>query len=362
MRRAYTLTELLVVIIIMVILVAVSLSLVKRVMDSDRVRASSRQFSAYISKAKTQAAIAGRPAGLVLVLAAPLGTTDNPQPALVVRQCTQLYLAEVPPNYQGSVQSARGRIMPSSASLGSYELVILTPDPATAGSYIADTIEMAYLQSLIDDGDAFTVRFDHKGAWYRCHRTGGQFLYDGLTTMGTAVPVPPQMTASQHPGFAFTIQRAPVPVGDPMELTGGACIDLTYSGAGPSGNGFILHRQSLAIMFWPDGSIRALYPDGTGPVAPDGNLHFLMGRVSKMDLPLGPNLDHPSTMNMFDPNKSNLASADSLWVSINRANGQVTSSENTPDTDPTDFTPGGQAAFLSRARSVATGGQQMGGQ
>lgn len=362
MRRGYTLVELLVVMIILVILVATMIPLVKMVMEGDRTREATRALSAYVSQAKTQAAVTGRPAGLILMLQSPIGTTDNPAPAPVTRQCTQMFLAEVPPTYQGGVQGARGRIMPSTASPGSYEFVILTPDPMTPGNYIPDTNEMTYLDPLIKDGDSFTVRFDHKGAWYRCHRSGGQFLYDGQTTMGVAQPVPPGMTSTgQHPGSLFTIQRAPAPVGDPLELTGGTCIDLAYSGAGTTGNAFIVNRQSLTIMFSPNGSIQSLYHDGIGPFRPDGTIHLLIGTLSRMELPMGPNLTHPSTMNMFDPVTSNLATADSLWVSIGRQSGKVTSSENVPPPSWTDFTPAGQMAYLEACRNIAIAGEQMTG-
>ena len=67
-------------------------------------------------------------------------------------------------------------------------------------------------------------------------------------------------------------------------------------------------------------------------------------------------------MTMFSLPESNLADATSLWVSIGRANGSVTTSENVPDPAWTDYTPG-RCTELPRpapARSPR-GGNRWGG-
>jgi len=394
-RGGYTLVELMVVMIIMVILVATALPLVKRVMDNDRVREASRQLSSYISMAKTRAMQTGRPCGLLLVLEPPLGVPAAPFAAgpQYVRQCTQLYLAEVPPTYQGSTQGARGRILSSTlisppGPPGTFEFYPITPGPNPPGGNVQDDTEMQYLiggtSPLINPGEQFLVRFEHKGAWYVCQRgitppkpafptftDPNRLYYTGSTVMGVPTPLPPGIndttsTPFSNPGYYYTIMRSPQPVGEPMELTGGTCIDMTFSGAGQIGNGFIQANGSLGILFSSSGGVTGLYFDGSSPVPPDGTLHLLLGRVSKMNQPDAPsqaNPPHVSNMRMFSPEESNLADATSLWVSIGRANGSVTTSENVPDTAfPGPYTIPGGATFLGIARSVATGREQMGGQ
>jgi prepilin-type N-terminal cleavage/methylation domain-containing protein len=412
--RGYTLVELLIVMVIIVILIATALPLVRRVMDNDRVRESSRQFSAYLNMAKTRAMQTGRPCALLLELEAPLGVVDPiwdpmlPKPA-VVRQCTKLYLAEVPPSFAGSTQTSKGRIRPSLTALapmpdgtGSpvyefYPLYLYTDPMTMAQDYRPDTTELAYLYSLIPAGDQFLIRFNHMGTWYICQRgkTGNpypyddpdRFVYTKRTILGSTTPEPPGLndyspnTTPPSPpgnaGYSYQIMRTPQPVGDPLELTGGTCIDLCYSGMGLYGNtsrlefdpvtdldghNFELPRVALGIVFTPSGGVSALYGDGIGPQAASGTLHFLVGRVAKMDAPYG-DTDGDTVPNMFEIEHSNLADATSLWVSIGRLNGNVTTSENMPNTAWTDYTVSpGAKNYLSNARSIATGRQQMGGQ
>jgi hypothetical protein len=111
--------------------------------------------------------------------------------------------------------------------------------------------------------------------------------------------------------------------------------------------------------------VTGLYGDGSAPISPAGTVHLLLGRVAKMNAPDGAsqaNPPHASGVTMFSVKESNLADATSLWVSVGRANGTVTTSENVPDTSWVDFTIPGGANFLAGARSVATGREQMGGQ
>lgn len=104
MRRAYTLTELLVVITTIVILVAVTLPIAKRVMDDSRTSDSGRLLAGNFAMARTYAARNNRPFGLWFELAQPIGAPAT------VRQCTEVYLAEVSAPYGGSTTNSRGII------------------------------------------------------------------------------------------------------------------------------------------------------------------------------------------------------------------------------------------------------------
>jgi prepilin-type N-terminal cleavage/methylation domain-containing protein len=398
--RGYTLVELMVVMVIIVILIATALPLVRRVMDNDRVRESSRQLSAYINQAKTRAMQTGRPGGLILILQAPLGADPGPtnagpytpsNPAQYVRQCTQLYLAESPAPFSGSTIGARGRIrlsidLPAVDQV--YQFYPLTPvtDPMTmVTTNQPDTNELIYIRTLINEGEEFLVRFNNAGSWFLCQRgksslaypynDPNRLIYKKTTSLGSPTPLPPGYGDTTPPtsppggagnaGYYYQIMRMPQPVGDPLELSGGTCIDLTYSGTGPGGNEFILASGSVAIMFTASGAVSGLHGDGSAAVSPSGTVHLLVGRSAKMNAPQGPSVSdppHPSGVTMFSLSESNVADATSLWVSIGRMNGSVTTSENTPDLAWTDFSVAGGRNYLTTCRSVATGRQQMGGQ
>jgi prepilin-type N-terminal cleavage/methylation domain-containing protein len=389
-RPAYTLIELLVVMVIIAVLVAAALPLVKRVMDGDRVREASRQLTAYFNMAKTRAVQTGRPCGLILICDRPLGVTDpppSPPATLYVRQCTKVYLAEVPPTYAGSTQGARGRFMASTVQVGAFEFNPIWFNAAAmpAPQYEPDLAEKAYLiggtTPLIAPGETFLVRFNYKGPWYICKRgipaepngyinptllyyvgrtvVDGGILPAGYPLAASSTPLPPGINDTNTPGHYYQIMRAPRPVGNPLELTGGTCIDMTYSGMGEGGNEFILAKDSVALVFTPAGGVAGIYGDGAGPLAALGTLHFLVGRLTKMN-DLTSDVDGDGLLNIYDITDSNLADATSLWVSVGRATGTVTTSENVPNTSFN--TALGPVAFLSDARQVATGREQMGGQ
>ena len=407
-RPAYTLTEVLVVIIIMVVMIATFLPIAKRILDNDRVRECSRQLSSYMALAKTRAVQTGRPCGLMMVLDTPIGAGAGGPPYL--RQCTRLFLAEVPPLYAGSTQGARGRIRTSftattpwpddGTTVYQFYPLYLNPNPTPPGppQYEPDTTELAYLYTLIEPGEPFLIRFNQKGPWYICQRgkTGNTYplndpsrlVYMKQTILGTNTPVAPGYAdtsppdAPGNPGYYYQIMRSPRPVGNPLELTGGTCIDMTYSGMGPEGNQFILANSSVAVMFGTTGGVTGVYGDGT-LIPPTGTLHFLLGRVNKMNDPIGVSPTHGRLE--FDPEQSNLADATSLWLSVGRSTGTVSTGENLPpgltNRSPPSMTyvytdennqsrtviydtnnMNHLAAYLGVCRQVAIGRQQMGGQ
>ena len=354
-RGGYTLTELLVVIIILIILLAVTLPAAKKVMEDSRTRESSRQLSAYFTMARARAAQTGRPCGLWMQLDTPIGVTDGAT-GPYVRQCTQLYLADVPPPYSGGTFNSRGKIQENPPGMGSYYFVAV--DMATPP--VVDPTEEGYLRSIIENGEYFVVRFDYKGDWYRCRRVGTQFQYIGPLTSNVQ---PPGYSNSDAAGKPFQILRLPRRVGNPLELTGGTAIDMSYSGMGRDGAEFNLATSRIVVMFMPSGAIDGVIGDSNDPVPPTGTIHFLVGRVDKIGDPLNANNNY--TYDMFDAEQSNLADPLSLWVSIGRLNGSVTTSENYPDVDhftshPNPTTPAGRAEYLEECRQLATGREQMG--
>ena len=392
-RGGYTLTELLVVIIILIILLAVTLPAAKKVMEDSRTRESSRQLSAYFTMARARAAQSGRPCGLWLELDTPIGVVDPPTTVsdpfpIVVRQCTQLYMAEVPQMYSGGTLAAKGIIRTESGQTVAEFVPLSGVDNSPAdGVMDQDMGEKPILLSLIEQGEFFVVKFNYKGDWYKCFRgistnttypDPNRLYYIGALTTNIT---PPGYNSNTSGGFPYQILRSPRRVGNPLELTGGTAIDMSYSGMGPDGIQFNLVKNHLLVMFMPSGAIDGLIADGLPPQAPEGTIHFLVSRVEKINRPIpyplsspnptygGQNTNHVSGYNMFDPATSNLADPLSLWVSVGRLNGSVTTSENYPDADHINHTPSdgqgpwgpeGREEYVHHARELATGREQMG--
>jgi type II secretory pathway pseudopilin PulG len=366
-RGAYTLAELLIVVTIMIILMAIALPVARKIMDDTQTREASRQFQAFLNMAQTRAAQTGRPAGLYLKCDPLLGdlSTDN------VRQVTQLYLAEVPPPYIGSTLYARGEIYQRDPM--TREFVPVTTMTQMDGTVISirDDTELGYLRHLIGEGDLFQVRFDLKGPWYRCKRGINtdttypdplRFYYMGFTQGGATNPVPPgfnDTAVSYNTARPFQIHLPPRRFGSPLELTGGTCIDMVYSGVGPRNNVFSTATTAVAVMFQPSGGIDSVWVDGqVDGTALLGSVHFLVGKVEKVNPIVG--------LSYTNPDQSNLADFNSLWVSIGRMGGAITTAENlfdpnaVPDTTLTPPETQFQA-HIREARQVATSRDQMRG-
>jgi len=398
-RPGYTLTELLIVIFIMVILVSITLPTVKRVMEDGNVREASRQFNAYLAMAKARALQTGRPCGIMLRCDLPVGiTADPPLPGIgfpdwTQRIVTQMYLAEVPPPYSGSTMGAVGKIWPGG--------------PAGLRIFDSSSGELPYVASLVEEGEFFLVRFNFKGEWYRCLRGIGPNAGIFAFLDNTSMTKPPGYNDTNPAGGSpFQILRMPRRIGNPLELSTGTCIDLAYSGIGPSnlpsqtiqygmyptplGNppaGLFPgtppappRLQYLTVMFQPDGGIESVFLNNYF-FAPATTVHFLVGRSDKVNPPYGSST-HGTGVNMYDPNTSNLADPLSLWVSVSRTTGNVNTSENSPpSTDLGTITSnsmriisgtaaqiinpsntGDQALYLALCRQLATNREQIRGQ
>ena len=355
----YTLTELLIVVTIMVILIAIALPVAKSAIEDSKVRESSRLLSSYFAMAKTRAAVTGRPCGVAFQVDPIIGGGTS------AYQATQMYLAEVAAPYGGSTVGAEAVFEPD---MGTTPPTYYLAFPATA----SDAAERAIVESLIDKGEHFIVRFDYKGDWFNVQRDSSTGKFKLSTQPPSSSLQSASLSGSATPpisgSFPFQILRSPRRVGQPRELAAGTCIDLAYCGSGINGTEFndptaYAAVPSLVVMFNAGGSLAGYYKASGTPTVAGGSLHFLVGRPEKVNPPSGANANHASGLNMYDPNTSNLADPTSIWVSIGRLTGSVTSTENMPDytvvSTPTSTTD--KQKYLASAREAATNRDQMGG-
>lgn len=431
-RGGYSLVEMLIVMTILLMLVVIALPAVKRVMEDGNVREASRQLNAYFAMAKARALQTGRPCGVMMVCDPVLGVTEpNPTgnviPPWPTKQITQMYLAEVPPPYSGGTIGAKGRIMASvqapTTAFSFYPLMF------NGTNYVPDTIsEMPILNSLIQPGEIVLVRFEFKGPWFVCQyvlpsptATVPELVYQsttstpvipvGMTSTGASTPLPPGLSLPNIPGYTFQIMRMPRRIGNPLELSAGTCIDVAYSGVGPTnmpsnslgipgipGGGMYdtvnmsaaglfpgssstpKWLRTITVMFTPGGGIDSVFLNNLS-FSPATTVHFLIGRADRLNDPFGTSNTNATRLNMFDPDASNLANPQSLWVSVSRANGNVVTSDNLPPpaTSPSQTSlvlfngtsqqqtidpsnRAGQITYLALCRQLATSREQVRGQ
>ena len=138
--RGLTLVELLMVISIMVILMAVAIPRIRPAFQDRNIREASRQVNAFFSAAQARAAGTGRPVGVWMERRA--DTLDGGRVHSV-----QLFMAEVPPSFTGAIWNERVQV-------------------ASTGVIGFSLLDLPILESLIGIGDAFSIRFDHKGPAY----------------------------------------------------------------------------------------------------------------------------------------------------------------------------------------------------
>jgi hypothetical protein len=208
------------------------------------------------------------------------------------------------------------------------------------------------------------------------------------------------------PGYSYQILRLPRRIGNPLELSAGTCIDLAYSGIGPTNQPqlslltgmypalatmtqatlFRLFPMSpqrldtLAVMFAPGGGVDSIYLNNYW-FSPQTTVHFLIGRADKLGDPLASDSSSSIGLAMYNPNISNLADPNALWVSVSRSTGNVVTSDNLPPaitggTSTTAILSGGsvqqqtinpsitsgQITYLALCRQLATNREQIRGQ
>ena len=357
-RNGFTLMEMMIVIAIMLLLVIATLPRIKQGLEDSKLRESSRQLNSYIALAKARAASTGRPCGLWLVtekIGDPLATPG-------VFQTTELYLAEIPPAYSGDILESKVVV----SNLAANQLA----SPLNGPAWLLNFFPAANsLTTLVQPGETFLIRFDHKGPVFNGRRGDPSlpnplndptrfFIVNGPTVPPTGNGLYNAMS-NPYAGYSYEIVRNAQRIGAPLNLPRGTSIDLSYSGFGNFGTDFYSSVNRVLVLFTPEGRVgnvtfntwnnsNSVYQ----PISNDaqGTIHFLIGRPEKVGLPLA---------------QSNLVDNNALWVSVGRLTGSVTTTENAPNIDFVFSNPATQAeqqAYLTIAREFAITQDVKGGQ
>ena len=306
-RPAFTLTELLVTMLISLTIMAIALPLVKFNLDESRVREASRQLNAMFAKAKAQAALLGRPVGIVFE-----------RDSATNSRCTQLHLAEIPLPFAGAVLNSRCRF----TGTGPYTVEFVSGSTGTT----ADTTSTAMLSTLITNGAKCAIRFDFKGPLYQ--GTANVSGTNVTVVLNSTTPLPP-INATQN--LSYQLYREPQRINNQeLELSRGTYIALDQSGFGGNGTQFTplnaMDTTGVAVMFSPAGHVSSAYASGlaSSPHAPDSTVHFLVVRERNAATSTNPMTDLNKPIN--DPTN--------LWVSVGHLSGAVTTSDNQPGASP----------------------------
>jgi prepilin-type N-terminal cleavage/methylation domain-containing protein len=385
-RAAFTLVELLVVVVIAVILMAVTLPTVKYSLEEGKLREGARQFNAYFAMAKARATTTGRPAGVWLELE----RIGDPSVAIGLYQCSQVYLAEIPAPYCGDYQNARAFVRNTADSMDpNYNTALLPPqnppyqiplqnpsNPPLRGWYLDFTNAasvaslMANQGALVEPGERFFIRFDAKGNLFQGVRSDSGPPYNYYIINQGVVPprsngIYDAMT-NPNAGYSFQIYRSPKRVGQPLELPQGIVIDPNYSGLGPGGvSGPNLTgiecagaARQMLVLFSPQGGVgKFMWTNHAGNLVENfesSQIHFLVGKTEKVEYAW-----NTATVPMKD---HNIADGSNLWVTVNRRNGTVATVENVPSPNLPFSNVTERAAFIAAAREFASGGEVKGGQ
>jgi prepilin-type N-terminal cleavage/methylation domain-containing protein len=375
----FTLVELLVVIAIISMVTIATVPMILPALDTRRIREASRVVSTHFASAQSEALAKGRPVG-VWIERLPGEKTA----------AMDLFLCEVPPPYAGDTVSSQVTVKISGAS------------PNVAGVKFGAGDATALQAGFLKPGDL--IRFGYRGPYFR-------FASDSETLVPTATNVIQQVqnvdclnpsnnnrmtpcegyailplstadyitnptptkpvyralpVAATQPGgwtTSYQIFRTPVKsVASPVQLPGGAVLDLYTSGMttnGIFGDSASSLDKPILVMFDKTGALESLYWDGDR-LAITGPLYFLIGKRSK--------LPHV-TYSKNDPvetqaEKHNFRDLENIWVSINPQTGLVTTAENSSVND-NGLSATTEAALLTEAlpisRAFATSAQSMGG-
>ena len=406
-----TLVELLVVIVILALLTAAALPVLTPSTTERRLRESSRELNAYLSRAQANAIRTQRPYGIALKrLSSETGKADDRG------VCVEVMAVEQPAPYCGFDENSRMRVAHHEVpTTNLVYLQFLTRNPNSSSTGNSNGIPLGWMPDLVPSdlirvGDVVEVA----GSRFIIHPSSSSnligYIYgnDGSTIVQvTAQPLGStgqlinpvrdnegtrisagnltDKTPYWSEPLRYKILRQPTPTSvEPLQLPDGIAVDLEASGIfgevpfhySDGNSGTILNEtvddSPIYILFSPDGNIervqlQRVQQDGaqaiTQLITPTNNVALLVGRREL--IPADTTLDLTSgseTQQELEKSKLNWLNLESRWVVIGAQTGAVVTSENafvSPGSLTTVDFDGNGDTFLNRRRTQIQAAQEF---
>ncbi|GAB5402500.1 MAG: hypothetical protein Aurels2KO_07310 [Aureliella sp.] len=401
-RRGFTVIELLVVMGIIVIVAAVTLPTLKTLLSGRKIAEAANIVSSYAASAKSRAIATGRPVALILDR-----TRYDGEAGLALNNvCTRISIGDVFPAYTGDWAGAEGTLV-DEVAIDAHEVGFadaIDVPLAQAATLIDPATRVS--TGMVQDGDLIEIGTSREKFFIASNQLGPaiELLTGGPTPVvrirfnnpsETTGGVPMQegaMAASylaagaQH---SFRIFRRPSKsLAGGVSLPRGTCIDLNFSGFGPSGRDFSSdaiqpiggaspppypdiansNYGPIYLVFSPDGQVSSWYVQNrefnyASPTLqrgfPRGLIHLLVGSMDK--LVDSPRLNPTLAISDNEELQTNLMDGENNWVTVNPYTGGIhtstvqatTVAANAPAPNQND--PASLLEYrLVQARSLAT--------
>ena len=271
-RGAFTLIELMVIVVIMLMLTMITVRAVVPNTEARRIRESARMVDAFIHGARARAIESGRPFGVQVVPRA-----DG--------KAFVLEYIRVPEPYAGDLVTSRARV------ISNNEIEI-------------DDIGW---QGLVREGD--TIMLNHSSRMFQIANISGSSpaRWQLASTDGG---FPEYVPGSRVP---YKVLRAPEKASGELELMEPAAIDTAASSVGHPSS--LPGAGPIAFLFSPGGSLMSAYTPARGWHRPTDPLYLHVGKVE-------------------NEMAESVKDLDSYWISINHQTGLVVAAESAgPDPD-----------------------------
>ncbi len=399
LRSALTLVELLVVMGVLVLLAAITLPTVKGMLSDQKVSQAATLVQQYCEAARSRAIATGRPVAVILDrLRYDAGGGATALDALVANNtCVRLSTGEVFPPYAGDWAGATGTLEDSD---GDGAVDRLRIPVAQAASLIDTSVTPAVASGMALAGDMLRLGARRETYVIRADPTLDAATAEVLIpffnppSMGVGATAYRLAEPSRWPPGSqvrFRIFRRPSKsLAGGTSLPRGTCIDMHFSGFGPTGREFssdLIHLTAspplpnypptppvsptngnpdygpIYIVFSPDGTVEAWYHQDrslsvVAPLlqraVPTTMIHLLVGRTD--GVPQSPLLDPAGALAAGDTFTSNLMDTLNTWVTINPYTGHIYTSPVNGLTVPAPGNPLPVLDRLAQARTSATYG------
>ena len=321
-RNGLTLTELLVVGTIILAVTALSIPVVKPMMESQLTKNGANMLATALNRARSRAQVNGRPCGICFEYWS--GTYVNPS-EIDLAGVEDVNVNFYPVNYDSLYGEDYVCYQPPGASLILHQVEV---PPVYTGLLGTERVKInggkcefmndPYLENKARETSNGKIQFGGSGPFYAFVPTDdGVLLKDGKT-----YALPPSRDTQYTFKVLLDSRRT---MAMPVCMPRGTAVDLQFSGEGDKifidtvPDPTLPQKNSITIMFSPDGSVESV--NGEIPTEP---VHFLVGRWEQIS---DVRQDDVETL-------PNYADGRNFWVSVFPQTGAVTVSQVNPVNPP----------------------------